>query len=305
MAKGKNDISGWLVLDKPLNMSSAHAVDVVKRIMRPMKIGHAGTLDPLATGILPLALGEATKLSQFGMDSSKAYSFEVTWGAERDSDDMEGEVTITSEKRPSQAEIEALLPQFVGLIQQAPPAYSAIKIDGKRAYAMARAGEAPEMKLREVRVDSLTIVHHDLDRTVFHCECGKGTYIRSLGRDMGRVLGCYGHISMLRRTRVGNFSENDAISLEKLEEIVHKGDLGLLKPPQAMLDDILAINLSEAEAALLMRGMPITNPSQLADESLVVCEKDGVLVAMAKVSGSSVKPIRVFNLLKMESYDVE
>ncbi len=320
--KMRRNLSGWLVLDKPLHMTSAHAVEKVKRILHPMKIGHAGTLDPLASGVLPLALGEATKLVSFGMDKAKTYAFEVTWGAERDSDDMEGVITVTSDKRPTEAEIQAILPQFTGLIQQAPPAYSAIKINGVRAYAMARAGLEPEMQLREVRVDSLSILSHwersgesqgegfllqvsphpsllpegDGTRTMFLCQCGKGTYIRSLARDIGRALGCYGHVSALRRTKVGAFSETGAISLEKLEEIVHKGDLGFIKPPQAMLDDILAINLNAAEAALLLRGQSFPSPLNVADDQLVVCEKEGVLVAIAKNKGGLIKSERVFNL---------
>jgi tRNA pseudouridine55 synthase len=272
-------------------------VDKVKRILHPMKIGHAGTLDPLASGVLPLALGEATKLVSFGMDKAKTYAFEVTWGAERDSDDMEGFVTVTSDKRPAEADIQAILPQFTGRIQQSPPAFSAIKIDGVRAYAMARAGQTPEIQPREVRVDSLTLLVHSGDKTTFLCECGKGTYIRSLARDFGRALGCYGHVSALRRTKVGAFSENDAISLEKLAEIVHNGDLGFIKPPQAMLDDILAINLNAVEAALLLRGQSFPSPLHVADDQLVVCEKEGVLVAVAKNKGGLIKSERVFNLL--------
>lgn len=247
-------LNGFINLDKPLNMSSARAVDAVKRLLpRGTKIGHAGTLDPLASGVLVLAVGKATKLIQHVQDAPKEYVFTATWGAERSTDDMEGEITITSDKRPTLAEIEAILPKFTGEIMQAPPAFSAIKIDGKRAYALARAGQAPEMKERMVRVDQLSVIPAEAgiysrmdshlrgsDETTFRVVCGKGTYIRSLARDMGRELGVYAYVSMLRRTRVGIFDENSAISLENLEKLVHKGDLGFLREPQAVLDDILA-----------------------------------------------------------------
>lgn len=194
MAKNRQSINGWIVLDKPSGITSAHAVNKVKRILNPEKIGHAGTLDPLASGILPLALGEATKTVAFMMDAGKAYFFTVKWGAETDSDDSDGTVTRTSDKRPSREEIEKILANFVGEIDQTPPSYSAIKVEGKRAYELARAGETPEMKSRKVRVDSLEIQSHDGDSSSFVCHCGKGTYIRSLARDMGQLLGCYGRL---------------------------------------------------------------------------------------------------------------
>lgn len=245
-------ISGWINLDKPLGISSAGAVAKVKWLLyqmpredsekRKIKIGHAGTLDPLATGILPLALGKATKKVSMMMDAGKSYEFTVTWGCERATDDGEGEITQLSENRPTLAEIQAILPQFIGEISQTPPNYSAIKLGGKRAYALARAGEAVEIKSRIVRVDSLEILttNHLPLTTSFICHCGKGTYIRSLARDMGRILGCYGYISELRRIKVGKFDESSTISLEMLENMVHKGSLYFLQPVEFVLDDILA-----------------------------------------------------------------
>jgi tRNA pseudouridine55 synthase len=293
---------GWINLDKPYGMSSAFAVDRAKKelrkITRDFKIGHGGTLDPLATGVLPLAVGEATKLIPFVMDAAKAYAFTVTWGEERNTDDMEGVVTQTSDSRPARSDIEAILPEFTGEIQQLPPAFSAIKVDGVRAYDAARAGEALELKPRTVRVDSLNIQGSDnVNETTFLCHCGKGTYIRSLARDMGRRLGVYGYVSMLRRIKVGKCTENDAISLDKLEELVHKNDLGFLTPPQAMLDDILAISLSAEEAATLKRGQWIEKPPSLASGTLVACMLGGDLVAIAKADARFLKTERVFNII--------
>ncbi len=292
---------GWINLDKPLGMSSAFAVDRVKKILNlrklGLKIGHGGTLDPLATGVLPLAVGEATKLIPYAMDAAKAYSFTVAWGAERNTDDMEGEVTKTSDKRPSVADIEAVLPQFTGEIMQVPPAFSAIKQAGVRAYEAARGGEEMTLEARTVRVDELSVqVADSADETTFLCRCGKGTYIRSLARDMGRVLGVYGYVSMLRRVTVGKFIENSAISLEKLEDLVHKGDLGFINPPQTVLDDILAYRLDEKEAALLKRGQWFEKPSSLASGSIIACIHGETLVAIARTDARLVKPERVFNI---------
>jgi tRNA pseudouridine55 synthase len=293
MTKEKNLINGWVILDKPSGITSAHAVAKVKRLLKPAKIGHAGTLDPLASGVLPLALGEATKTIQYMMDAAKAYSFTVTWGEERDTDDVEGKPTASSPKRPTEEEIEAILPEFTGHIQQTPPSYSAIKVDGERAYDLARGGEAVELKAREVRVDSLEIIKHHTDVTSFICHCGKGTYIRSLARDMGRKLGCFGHISVLRRLKVGKFSETHAISLEVLGEMVHKGALGFLQPVTSVLDDILAVDITPAQAACLQRGQTVLLPIQ-ADTLTARCE--GKLIAICEARDGIVKPVRVFNL---------
>src|SRR6185437_11414611 len=204
--RDKRDVHGWVVLDKPVGMTSTHAVSIVKRLFTAKRAGHAGTLDPLASGALPIALGEATKTVPFVMDGRKLYQFTVRWGEERDTDDAEGRVTANSDARPTPEAIRALLPSFTGAIEQVPPKYSAIKIDGERAYDLARDGATVELAARTVQIDRLELTAApDPDRAVLHAECGKGTYVRSLARDMGRALGCFGHVSALRRVAVGPF----------------------------------------------------------------------------------------------------
>jgi tRNA pseudouridine55 synthase len=199
--RDKRDVHGWVVLDKPIGMTSTHAVAVIRRLFTAKRAGHAGTLDPLATGCLPIALGEATKTVPFIMDSTKTYRFTVRWGEERDTDDSEGRVVETSDARPAREQIEAILPRFHGVILQTPPRFSAIKIDGERAYDIARDGEVVELEPREVEIDRLDLVDTpDPDHAVFETDCGKGTYVRALARDFGRLLGCRGHVSALRRT---------------------------------------------------------------------------------------------------------
>src|SRR5262252_1898909 len=200
----KYDVHGWVVLDKPVGMTSTHAVSVIKRLFAAKRAGHAGTLDPLASGCLPIALGDATKTVPFVVDGRKVYRFVVRWGEERDTDDAEGRVVAASDARPTPEAIAALLPTFVGAIEQVPPRFSAIKIEGERAYDIARDGEDFELKPRIVNIDRLVLLEApDKDHTGFEAECGKGTYVRSLARDLGRALGCYGHVSALRRTAVG------------------------------------------------------------------------------------------------------
>jgi tRNA pseudouridine55 synthase len=289
----KTLLNGWIVLDKPSGITSAHAVAKVKRLLKPGKIGHAGTLDPLASGVLPLALGEATKTIQYMMDAEKAYSFTATWGEERDTDDIEGKPIGHSVKRPNKQEITDILKEFTGKIQQTPPIYSAIKVEGSRAYDLARSGETVELKAREVIVHSLVLVDYEKDQASFVCHCGKGTYIRSLARDIGRKLGCYGHISALRRLKVGKFAENDAISLAKLDEMVHKGALGFLQPVTSALDDILAVEITPAQATSLQRGQNVILPIK-ADTLTARCE--GKLIAICEQKDGVVRPVRVFNL---------
>jgi tRNA pseudouridine55 synthase len=304
MKRQRNNINGWLVLEKPSGITSAHAVEKVKRLLHPEKIGHAGTLDPLASGVLPLALGEATKTVPYMMDAAKTYAFTVRWGESRDTDDSEGQVLATSTKRPDKADILAILPQFTGAIQQTPPIYSAIKVDGKRAYDMARDGQKVELKSREVTVHSIEITEHNEHETAFICHCSKGTYVRSLARDMGQMLGCLGHITVLRRLKVGNFSENDAISLEVLAEMVHKSppDLhksGILRSVESALDDILALDIDSDQAALLKRGQFVPLASlgmESAENTTVFTRCEGKLVAICECSQGMMKPMRVFNL---------
>ncbi|MEM8839495.1 MAG: tRNA pseudouridine(55) synthase TruB, partial [Pseudomonadota bacterium] len=213
--KGLN-INGWVILDKPHEMTSTQAVGKVKWLFNANKAGHAGTLDPLATGLLAIALGEATKTVPFIMDGSKTYDFTLLFGEETDSCDAEGTVVETSDRRPSREEIETILPEFTGLVTQVPPAFSAIKVNGERAYDLAREGEAVELEAREVEIDALDLVSFDGEEARFSCLCGKGTYIRSLARDIAKALGTCGRVSALRRLAVGPFSENDMISLDIL-----------------------------------------------------------------------------------------
>ncbi|MDB5557853.1 MAG: tRNA pseudouridine(55) synthase TruB, partial [Enterovirga sp.] len=211
----KRIVNGWVILDKPVGMTSTHAVAVVKRSLNAKKAGHAGTLDPLASGILPIALGEATKTVPFVMDGAKSYVFTVTWGVETDTDDAEGRPVQTTDQVPDVAALEALLPRFMGQIEQVPPRYSAIKVAGERAYDVARGGGELELKPRVVVVDRLAIMHHADNKTVLAADCGKGTYVRALARDLGRALGCLGHVSALRRTRVGPFTEAQTTSIQE------------------------------------------------------------------------------------------
>ena len=299
-------MNGWLVLDKPLGITSAHALNKVKAILKinsrkknATKIGHAGTLDPLATGILPLALGEATKASAFAMDRLKIYRFTVQWGEFRATDDAEGEVTGTSDKRPLEQEILAVLPRFIGKIQQVPPAFSAVKVEGERAYARARAGETVELKPREAFIKYLKLLEYTPDAATLEMECGKGTYVRSIARDMALALGTAGHVSAIRRLAVQPFSEKDAISLEMLVEIVHKGTLAtVLHPVESVLDDIPAREIPSGLAALLRRGQPLElQPGDPTPEGARFrFYAKGKLVAVGEAGEGLMKPVRVFNL---------
>ena len=214
----KRDVNGWLVLDKPVGMTSTHAVSVVKRLFAAKRAGHAGTLDPLASGCLPIALGEATKTVPFVMDGRKTYHFTVQWGEERDTDDAEGRIVASSPERPAPDSIRALLPRFTGTVAQVPPRYSALKIEGERAYDLAREGKVVELAPRPVDIYRLEFVAMpDADHTVLAAECGKGTYVRALARDLGRELSCFGHVVALRRTSVGSFTEDCAVKLDALQ----------------------------------------------------------------------------------------
>jgi tRNA pseudouridine55 synthase len=288
----KRDVNGWIVLDKGVGMTSTHAVAVVKRGLSARKAGHAGTLDPLASGILPIALGEATKTVPFIMDGRKSYVFTVAWGAETNTDDAEGEVVARTEGLPSPAEIEALLPRFTGSIQQVPPRFSAIKIQGERAYDLARDGEVVELQPRVVEIDRLALVHHEGNRSVIEADCGKGTYVRAIARDLGRALGCLGHIAALRRTRVGPFSDADAVSVDHVAT-----DPAALRPVETALSDLPSIAVSRDMAGRLMRGQSIILRGREAPVSgKVYATCGGVLVAVGDVERGELVPHRVFNL---------
>lgn len=301
----KRDVHGWIALDKPVGMTSTHAVAVIKRLFSAKRVGHAGTLDPLASGVLPIALGEATKTVPFIMDGRKVYRFTVRWGEERDTDDTEGRVTQTSEARPAADAIRALLPRFTGLIEQVPPKFSAIKIDGERAYDLARDGEEVELQARPVRIDRLELVETpDADHAVFEAECGKGTYVRSLARDFGRVLGCFGHVTALRRLVVGPFGAVEMISLAQLEALCHRAAAGegsladALLPVETALDDIPALAVSKADAARLQRGQAVLvrgRDAPILSGTLYVTVS-GELIALAEADRGEIVPKRVFNL---------
>lgn len=295
-----NPVHGWLVLDKPLGMTSTRAVGILKRLFFAQKVGHAGTLDPLATGILPIAFGEATKTVSFAVEGEKVYRFTVRWGAETETDDAEGAVVATGVGRPTVADIEALLPQFTGEVLQVPPRFSAIKVDGERAYALARDGEEVVLEARPVVIDELRLVDvPDADTAVLEARCGKGTYVRALARDMGRVLGCRGHVIALRRTRVGPFSEDAAVGLDEIEDAAEAGEdlTSFLQPVEMALGDILEINVSPSDAADLAQGRSILirgrDAPVLGGAAYAVFR--GRIVALGEIEKGALHPTRVFN----------
>lgn len=290
-------LNGWLILDKPLGITSAQAVSRVKRLLNPKKIGHGGTLDPLASGVLPLALGEATKVFDYVAAATKSYRFTVQWGEERDTDDGEGKAIQTSDLRPTTAQIEAVIPQFIGKIEQVPPIFSAIKVDGKRSYDRARKGQEVQLAPRIVEMFSLKLLNSpDSDHSEFEMTCGKGTYVRAIARDLGRKLGCFGYVTALRRTRVGKFTENRAISLAKLEQLVHSAALEeQLLPIASVLDDIPALELDLQAANRLRHGQTILLPEWKEKNATVVlalCQ--GTPVAITSVEAGVMKSVRVF-----------
>lgn len=289
-------IHGWVVVDKPKGMSSAHVVAKIKRLFKVKKAGHGGTLDPLATGVLPIALGEATKTLSYVLDGKKSYSFEVKWGEERSTDDLEGEVTATSEVRPSHQEIEAILPLFTGRIEQVPPIYSALKVNGERAYALARQGKEVVLTPRQVEIESLKLIQTSSDSACFEVVCSKGTYVRSLARDFALHLGTYGHVTSLRRLMAGPFQERNAILLDSLLQIGHNTELiKYVLPLQDALVDILALEIQGIEAVKLRQGQTIfSSHKEREGVALILCE--GVPQALAKVGEGGITPLRVFNM---------
>jgi tRNA pseudouridine55 synthase len=295
-------VHGWVILDKPLGMSSAQAVAKVRRLFDAAKAGHAGTLDPLATGVLPIALGEATKAVPYVMADAKIYRFTARWGAATDTDDGEGRVVATSDSRPSRAAIEKILPDFVGTIAQTPPAYSALKIAGARAYDLARHGAAPDMKPRPVTIDRLDLIElPDPDHAVFDALVGKGTYIRALARDLGQALGTVAHVTQLRRLAVGRFRAERAISLENLAVMGHSVAASEhLLSVETALDDIPALAVTEVEAASLRHGRSVTSADQafcrgLGEGTTIRAVNGDRLVAFAQIRDGGLRPIRVLN----------
>jgi tRNA pseudouridine55 synthase len=298
----KRDVHGWLVLDKPVGMTSTHAVSVVKRAFQARRAGHAGTLDPLASGLLPIALGEATKTVPFVMDGRKRYRFTVRWGEERDTDDAEGSLTATSAERPSADAIRALIPRFTGTIAQVPPKFSALKIDGERAYDLAREGAEVKLEARPVDIHRLELVATpDADHAVLDAECGKGTYVRAIARDLGRALGCLGHVAALRRTVVGPFAEAHAVSLDTLQgEPAHAA---ALLPVAAGLASLPPLSVSQADAARLARGQAVLLRGRDAPimSGPVAVFTQGWLVALAEVEKGELQPRRIFNFSQSQA----
>ena len=294
--RGGRAIHGWLVIDKPPGMTSARLVAEVLRLTGAAKAGHGGTLDPMATGVLPVALGEATKTVAYVMGSLKTYRFTIRWGEARDTDDADGEVVATSEVRPSEAAILAVLPEFTGTIEQVPPVYSAIKVKGKRAYALARKGAPPALAPREVFIERLELVGVvDPDHAAFTMHCGKGTYVRAFARDVAVRLGTCGHLAELRRTAVGPFRDEHAISLDKLKALLHSDALiEHVRPVETALADIPALAVTENQAIRLRSGQTVHVLRD--DPGLVRVAVGGRLVALAEVESGKARPVRVFNI---------
>ena len=291
-------ISGWLILDKPVGIGSTQCVGKIRWLYQAAKAGHAGTLDPLASGMLPLALGEATRTVPYIMDGEKTYRFTVTWGAQTNTDDLEGEIINTSDKRPDRDAIMALLPKYRGQIEQVPPKFSAVKIDGERAYKIARDGEEVEIKPRSIEVFALELIDATRDIAIFEIRCGKGTYVRSLARDMGIDLGCFGHITELRRTAVGPFISEDMVELDKLSGL--EGDLDALDEELfttgTALDDLIEIQVTKEQVHRLRLGNKIVLRGRdtiiQADEAFATSSDE--LVAIGEVDRGQFKPKRVF-----------
>lgn len=307
--KQRYPVNGWLVLDKPLNLTSNEALGKLKRIFHPEKVGHAGTLDPLASGCLPIAFGEATKTVPYVMEGRKVYRFEVTWGTQTTTDDSEGEVMAKSDVRPDPSAIGAILPDFTGTIQQVPPKFSAIKVNGNRAYDLARDGEEVELQARPIEVHRLDLIEcKDENRAVFEAECGKGTYVRALARDMGERLGTCGYVTDLRRLLVGPFGEQEMVDFDELTAIAADGTsenplenpelMDCLLPVEAGLSQLTNVVVSSDAAARLKRGMSIIlrgANAPLGPEEIYVTS-GGTLIAFGEVARGEFKPKRVFNL---------
>jgi len=301
-------VHGWVILDKPLGMGSTQAVAKVRHIFDAKKAGHAGTLDPMATGILAIALGEATKTVPFAMDSEKVYRFTAKWGESRDSDDAEGAVTGSSDARPSREQIEGLLPRFTGTLMQVPPAYSAVRVGGERAYDLARDGEEVVLEPRQVEVFEARLLNADRDSAEFEILCGKGTYVRSWVRDIALALGTLGHVTALRRTRLGGWEEKEAVALDTLTPFMHSpAAFAYLKPLSTALDGIPALAVGGPDTVRLRQGNPILiraplmakmtgfSGGELQGQTVFLKEEDGSPVALAEIAEGELRPFRVFN----------
>lgn len=291
-------VSGWVILDKPVGIGSTQCVSKVKWLYQAAKAGHAGTLDPLASGMLPIALGEATRTVPYIMDGQKSYRFTVTWGVETNTDDAEGEAVQTSVKRPQRQDILAILGDYLGEVEQIPPAFSAIKINGERAYKLAREGEEVKIKPRVVEIGKLDLVGSTEDTAVFEVLCGKGTYVRALARDLGRQLGCHGHVSDLRRTSVGPFHEDDLVPLEQLVEL--EGNLDALDrelfTTGMALENVIEVPVSGEQVNRLRLGNPVLlrGRDAITHAEEAFASHGDELIAIGEVDKGSFKPKRVF-----------
>jgi tRNA pseudouridine55 synthase len=291
----RREINGWINLDKPTGVSSTQAVGRLKFLFNAKKAGHAGTLDPLASGVLPVALGEATKTVPIVQDGAKSYRFRVRWGEESATDDAEGEIVARSDHRPTPAEIENHLPRFVGEILQTPPTFSAIRIAGSRAYDLAREGETFEIEPRPINVYRLELISAEPDAAVFEAECGKGAYVRAIARDLGRALGCYGHVIELRRTRVGPFSADAGIPLDRLPDDAELMARAIL-PLQAGLAEMPVLPIDRSAAAILRRGQKLLLRGAAPTQGRAYAECFGTPIAFGVVEDGYFVSTRVFNL---------
>lgn len=299
----KKQIHGWLNVYKPANIGSGEFSRIIKKVLRAKKVGHAGTLDPFAEGVLPIAVGEATKVINYVQNREKEYEFELVFGKKSDTGDKDGKFIQASEVLPTKESIEAIIPEFIGEIAQVPPIYSALRINGKRAYEIARSGEDLILQARKVKIHHLDLISFDSSSKVakFIVKCGKGTYIRSLGSDIAERLGSVGYISALKRLQVGFFSVKETISLEKMKELVHNGELeeNLLSISD-VLDDILAISFSEDGAQAILHGNPVALSkdffANISPSDCVLAKFGRAPLALGRIDNEYFKPIRVFNL---------
>ena len=293
----KRAISGWVVLNKPYDMTSTQAVGKVRWLFGAAKAGHAGTLDPLATGILPIALGEATKAVPQVQDGTKIYRFAIKWGSSTTTDDAEGEVVAMSGMRPERSALEAVLPQFTGTIWQRPPIYSAIKVDGERAYDLARSGEAVDLPPRQIEVDAIALIEHGSEQSILEVTCGKGTYVRSLARDIAETLGTRGHVSMLHRAAVGPFHDGDALTIDQLESLPLEARDALLKPVAAGFAGLPEIRLDAQQATAVRHGNAVLLTGAGSPVALDECWASfrGEVLATGWVEFGQFKCRRVFN----------
>tara|TARA_B110000211_G_scaffold59306_1_gene66460 strand:- start:140 stop:1051 length:912 start_codon:yes stop_codon:yes gene_type:complete len=297
----KNIKSGWIIVNKEVGMTSAMVVNKIKRVLKVKKAGHAGTLDPLASGVLPIALGEATKTMSFAMNSNKSYEFDIKWGAATDTDDLEGKIVAESNIRPLKNDIINILPKFTGIIKQKPPAYSAIKINGVRSYKLARNAIISDIPEREVHIKEISLVKYiNKDSARLKIECGKGVYVRSLARDMARVLNTHGHVVYLNRLSVGPFFHKDSILLADIANLVDKATISkAIKPISFVLDDIPAIDITSDEAILISRGQKVLLEDLVLEEGTynkeVYITSNNAPIALARVENKYIHPFRVFN----------